>query len=104
MNSIFLETAVVLGLGSGATVLAAALAVRENRWVRIGGVEAAALGLVHDGADWRLLCRGEDGALRAEMLDEGTAVDVLPRRHSPTSGFDALAAWDQLRAASPAIC
>jgi hypothetical protein len=64
--------------------------------VRIGGGEAAALGLVHDGADWQLICRGEDVTLRAERLDSATAVEVLSRRHSPTPGFDALAAWEEL--------
>ncbi|MEA2197466.1 MAG: hypothetical protein QOJ25_1517 [Solirubrobacteraceae bacterium] len=87
--------------------------MREDRWVRIGradaesrdagaapAFEAAALGLVHDGARWQLLCSaGEDGELRAEALDEATTVEVLPRRHSPTPSFDALAAWDQLRVA-----
>jgi hypothetical protein len=43
-----------------------------------------------------LLCRG-DGGLRAEPLDEAMSVEILPRRHSPAPGFDALAAWDQLR-------
>ncbi|HEY5332973.1 MAG TPA: hypothetical protein VIJ21_05440 [Solirubrobacterales bacterium] len=71
--------------------------MRENRWVRMGNDEAAAVGLIHDGADWQLLCRGEDGALRAEMLDEGMAIEVLPRRHSPTPGFDTLTVWEELR-------
>jgi predicted DNA-binding transcriptional regulator YafY len=90
------------------TVDVAARAVREDRWVRIGRaaldapgadadpLEAEALGLVHDGERWQLLYRIE-GELHAVPLDETTTVEILPRRHSPTPGFDALAAWDQLR-------
>jgi hypothetical protein len=61
-------------------------------------LELAALGLVHDGEHWQLLCREEHGDLRAEPLDEPTTVDPLPRRHAGTPGFDALAAWEQLQA------
>jgi biotin operon repressor len=108
---------------AAATVDVAARAVREDRWVKIGrgaredgalgaeadqlGVEALdgdegpfeaeALGLVHDGERWQLLCRA-DGELHAVPLDETTTVEILPRRHSPTPGFDALAAWEGLRA------
>jgi predicted DNA-binding transcriptional regulator YafY len=101
---------------AAATVDVAARAVREDRWVRIergdhdvfeaeadaaatgaDPLEAEALGLVHDGERWQLLCRAE-GVLRAEPLDETVTVEILPRRHSPAPGFDALAAWDQLRA------
>lgn len=84
---------------------AAALAVREDRWVKIERedgtrFEAEALGLLHDGERWRLLCR-ERGELRAETLDEVARVDVLPRRHTGPPGFDALSAWEALR--SPAL-
>ncbi|HEX4731906.1 MAG TPA: HTH domain-containing protein [Solirubrobacterales bacterium] len=88
---------------AAATVDIAARAVREDRWVRIDRerdpFEAEALGLVHDGERWQLLCRAE-GVLRAEPLDEAVTVDILSRRHSPAPGFDALAAWGQLRAAA----
>lgn len=101
---------------AAATVDFAARAVREDRWVRIergerdsigvdadalgaeaGPFEAEALGLVHDGGRWQLLCR-VDGHLRAQPLGEATTVEILPRRHSPTPAFDALAAWEELRA------
>lgn len=84
---------------------AAALAVREDRWVSIERddathLEAEALGLLHDGDRWLLLCRAQ-GNLRAEPLTEATTVNPLPRRHTGPPGFDALAAWNALR--SPAL-
>jgi biotin operon repressor len=84
-------------------VEAAARAFRENRWVKVERpdgthLQAAALGLVHDGERWQLLCRSDEGDLHAEPLDDPTTVDPLPRRHAGTPGFDALAAWEQFRA------
>jgi predicted DNA-binding transcriptional regulator YafY len=81
-------------------VNAAARAVREDRWVEIvrddgERLEAEALGLVHDGERWQLLCRA-GGELLAEPLDEGTAVEVLPRRHPSEPNFDALAELSML--------
>jgi predicted DNA-binding transcriptional regulator YafY len=86
-------------------VEAAARAVRDHRWVAIertdgSRLEAAALGLVHDGERWQLLCRPDDADLQAEPIDEATAIHLLPRRHSGAPGFDALAAWRGLRAVS----
>jgi DeoR/GlpR family transcriptional regulator of sugar metabolism len=83
-------------------VNAAARAVRDNRWVRIARtdgtrLEAAALGLVHDGEHWQLLCRPDEDDLRAEPLDEATTIDPLPRRHAGGPGFDALVAWQKLQ-------
>ncbi|MFT3864422.1 MAG: HTH domain-containing protein [Solirubrobacterales bacterium] len=87
-----------------ATVDAVARAVREDRWVAIETedgerLEAEALGLLHDGERWQLLCRA-DGELRAEPLDGTARLAVLPRRHAGPPGFDALAAWGELRAAA----
>jgi hypothetical protein len=87
-------------------VEAAAQAVRENRWAAIERtdgtrLEVAALGLVHDGERWQLLCREDDTDLRAEPLDEPTTVTLLPRRHRGAPGFDALAAWQRLRREIP---
>jgi predicted DNA-binding transcriptional regulator YafY len=83
------------------SVDAAALAVRESRWVAIDRddgthLEAEALGLLHDGDRWLLLCRAH-GSLRAEPLGDSTTVELLERRHTAPPGFDALAAWDALR-------
>jgi biotin operon repressor len=79
---------------------AAALAVRESRWVSIdrdaAHREAEALGLLHDGTHWLLLCR-EQGDLRAEPLDESATVEILERRHTAPPSFDALRAWQALR-------
>jgi hypothetical protein len=90
-----------------AAVTTAVRAVRENRWVALGRgdgarLEVEALGLVHDGVRWHLLCRESGGELFAEPLDEAVAIDVLPRRHTPSPGFDALAAWEGLRAGAAA--
>ncbi len=84
-------------------VEAAARAIHQGRWLTIerdegSRLEVAALGLVHDGERWQLLCREERGDLGAEPLDESTTVALLPRRHAGTPGFDALAAWERLRA------
>jgi biotin operon repressor len=83
-------------------VEAAARAVRENRWLTIERtdgtrLEVAALGLVHDGEHWQLLCRSDNGDLRVEPLDEATAITHLPRRHAAAPHFDALAEWERLR-------
>lgn len=84
-------------------VEAAARAIREDRWVTIeradgAHLEAAALGLLHDGERWQLLCREEQGDLRAEPLDEPTTVTTLPRHHPGAPTFDALAEWERLGA------
>jgi DeoR/GlpR family transcriptional regulator of sugar metabolism len=84
-------------------VEAAARAVRDHRWVAIerpdgSHLEVAALGLVHDGEHWQLLCRPDDNDLHAEPLDEPTTVDLLPRHHAGAPGFDARAEWERLRA------
>ncbi|HEX4308086.1 MAG TPA: HTH domain-containing protein [Solirubrobacterales bacterium] len=82
-------------------VSAAARAVREERWVAIvrddgERLEAEALGLVHDGEGWQLLCRAGD-EVQAESLDEAVSVDPLPRRHPGEIAFDAMAEWESLR-------
>jgi predicted DNA-binding transcriptional regulator YafY len=81
-------------------VSAAAQAVREERWVAIirddgTRLEAEALGLVHDGERWQLLCRTA-GEVVAEALGEEVALAVLPHHHPGEPNFDALAEWEAL--------
>jgi biotin operon repressor len=92
---------------AGPAVSAAARAVREERWLEIvrddgTRLEAEALGLIHDGEHWQLLCRAA-GELLAEPLDATVAIAALPRRHPGEPAFDTLATWESLRAAASAF-